>query len=45
MEQAIALIFIMQIVQSICLFGVFIEIGKTLKELEKDAVQVNNQDV
>lgn len=45
MEQAIALIFIMQIVQSICLLGVFFEIGKTLKELEKYAVQVNNQDV
>ena len=45
METAIALILIMQIVQSICLLCVFIEIGKTLKELEIDADQDNNQDV
>ena len=45
MEQAIALIFIMLIVQSICLLGLILEIGRMLKELEKDADSQDNQNV
>lgn len=45
MEQAIAIIFISQIVNSIGILCLIFEISKTLKELEKDVIQENNQDV